>query len=261
MRKRFSRVWIGFFLVAPLLADGPRVPATLDRNYQGAYPNEFTVQYDRVRLLVRQAQLEVSSQLGLLQYREGLNYPLTVRFEDQAPQGLEHALAYVRLRGDPQGFAQDLVINLSEAKNNPFDFDQIFYHEMTHAVMNDAVGGNAAIKIPHWVQEGLAQFISGEGPSRVEKLGGQVQRSQAFRIVADLDGPYTGLAYPSYYLAIRYLKDKHSINAVQTLVRNLIVGQSIMAALEDASGLTWERFRTNVRAYSTEKFEDFALPG
>ena len=39
------------------------------------------------------------------------------------------------------------------------DFDMVFYHEMTHVVMNDAVGGEASVKIPHWAQEGLGDAI------------------------------------------------------------------------------------------------------
>src|SRR4029077_18607640 len=156
--------WILMFATGSAHTDQApvRVAATLAQENHGPHQTEFTSQYDRVRLLVRQAQLEVSSQLGLIQYREGFQYPMTIHFDDGAPAGVEYALAYVQLQQSEKGFRQQLVINLEQLTAHPMDFDTVFYHEMTHAVMNDAVGGEAALRIPHWVQEGLAVYISGE---------------------------------------------------------------------------------------------------
>src|ERR1700674_5507255 len=88
-----------FFLI--LFAGCPsawsRYPAALEKDYTGRHQEEFVAQFERVRLLTRQAQVEVSSRLGLLQYREGFESPFLIRFEDGAPLGIEHALAYVRL--------------------------------------------------------------------------------------------------------------------------------------------------------------------
>src|SRR5712692_8246287 len=81
-----------------------RIPATLDHDYAGTHPDLFAQEYDRVRILVHLAQLEVSSRLGLMQYREGFQYPLTVRFQDGAPEGLESTLAFVHLKGSEKGF-------------------------------------------------------------------------------------------------------------------------------------------------------------
>jgi hypothetical protein len=213
-----------------------------------------------VRILAQQAQIEVSSRLGLLQYREGFENPLFIRFEDGAPEGIENVMAYVRISRSPAGFFQELVVNLDATAVTNEDFDRIFYHEMTHAVLNDAVGGEASLKIPHWVQEGLAQEVSGEGPDRLKEAAHQVHKSQAGALLYDLDGPYTGAAYPQYYLAIDYMHQKHSINAVQAMVRNLIIGKSVTDALEDATGLSWVKFQDEVRAYSLPIFQENARP-
>ena len=157
-------IFAALFLSRPALA---REAAVIDSNYRGAHQDDYLRQSDRVRILVRQAQLEVSVRLGLYQYQEGFQYPLTIRFQDDAPVGVEHALAFVRLLQTPSGFQQELVVNLGEMANRPADLDVVFYHEMTHAVLNDAVGGPASQRIPTWVQEGLAQYVSGEGDRRV----------------------------------------------------------------------------------------------
>ncbi len=254
-----------FLLLFPLisalpLASQARESAELVRDYHGTHQDAFTLQFDRVRLLVRQAQIEASARLGLLQYQEGFQYPIRIGFEDGAPLGIENVLAFVRLGRTSRGFVQELVVNLDEMASNPVDFDLVFKHEMTHAVMNDAVGGDASLRIPHWVQEGLAQYVSGEGDQRVLSLARRVHRSHADLLLSDLDGLYTGKAYPQYYLAIKYMYDKQSSNAVQAFVRNLIAGKSVTDALNEATGMTYPQFLENVRQYSLNVFQDKALP-
>jgi len=249
---------------APLFFSSPawaRYQAELVSEYDGNHKDDFTAYFDRVRLLVNQAQLEDSVRLGLLQYHEGFEYPLVIHFQDGSPAGAEYALAYVQLLQTPYGFAQELVVNLDAISAGPKqDFDKIFYHEMTHAVLNDVVGGEASTKIPHWLQEGLAQYVSGEGDDRVTQAAQQYKKSQVQALLCDLNGAYTGNAYPQYYLAIKSLEDKHSVNAVQALVRELIEGKSVTDAVEDSTGMTWEKFQEEVREYSLNVLKDKAKP-
>jgi hypothetical protein len=250
-----------FLIQAPARAEEPaRQAAVIDQDYQGKHPGEYAAQFDRVRLLVHQAQLEASSRLGLLQYREGFQFPITILFEDDAPLGLESSLAFVRFSKSAGHFEQQLVVNISELIAHPMDFDTVFYHEMTHAVLNDAAGGEATLKIPRWLQEGLAQYVSGEGDNRVELAAVSLHKSQAERLVFPLEGPTYGNAYPQYYLAIKYLVEKHSVNAVQGLVREIIEGKSTQDAIRDLTGLTWEQYTRNVAHYSLSTFRDIALP-
>src|SRR5437016_9158179 len=151
---RFFRLFIICFALSPCA--WARYPAALVQDYTGRHQDIYVTQYDRMRLLVRQAQVEVSARLGLIQYREGFQYPLWIRFVDGSPPGAESMLAYVQLMENNGTFAQNLVVNLDATAATREDLDRIFYHEMTHAVLNDAVGGEASVKIPHWVQEGLA---------------------------------------------------------------------------------------------------------
>jgi len=253
----------GFLVMAALALPAPaasRQEATLAQDYHGAFPDVFTSQSDRVRLLVKQAQLEVSARLGLVQYQEGFQYPLEIRFADGAPAGVEHALAYVQMSQGGADFRQELVVNLAEAAHNPFDFDQVFYHEMTHAVLNDSIGGEASARVPHWVQEGLAQYVSGEGEPRIVRVTQHLRRSQVQVLLCDLNGPYSAQAYPQYYLAIQDLYEKHSSNAVQALVRDLIAGQDASHAVEDATGLSWDDFTSEVRIYSLKVLQAHAQP-
>jgi hypothetical protein len=248
---------LALFLAAGVLADpaSPRQEARLVKDYRGAHEDAFNAEYDRVRLLVHQAQLEVSSRLGLLQYRQGFQYPLTVRFEDSAPVGLESTLAYVRLTSSSQGFAQELVVNLDELTRHPMDFDTVFYHEMTHAVLNDAIGAEATQKIPHWVQEGLAIYVSGEGEARVKKAAASVAWRDLPQLLWPLQSPYAAAAYPQYYLDVKYILDKGTINALQGFVRDLIAGESPAEAVRDTLGQEFAAFQQGVRDYSLKAFQ------
>lgn len=237
-----------------------RVEPQIMKTYTGDHRDAFLLQWDRVRLLTRQAQVEVTARLGLFQYREGFEWPLHIRFEDGAPAGIENALAYVTMSRTAEGFQQELVVNLNASERFSGEFDPIFYHEMTHAVLNDAVGGQAAQRIPPWVQEGLAQYVSGEGADRVAQAAGRVRKSQARALLHELDGPYTGSAYPQYYLAIHCMEDLHSVNAVQAFVRNLIGGKTVLDSIEDSTGLSWEKFQDEVRECSLKRFQDKARP-
>jgi len=236
----------------------PRHLATVQESYTGTHPDLYAEQHDRVRILVRQAQLEISSQLGLFQYQEGFRWPLTIRFDDQPMAGVEHALAYVQLLSSGQTFAQELVVNLDVMSGNHDDFDKIFYHEMTHAVLNDAVIAEFRRPLPSWVQEGLAVYISGDGEDRVKALAQRVRKFQAQALVHDLEDPV--LDYAGDYLAFRYLKDKHSINSLQAFVRLLTDGKSPPEAIEESTGLSWEKFKTSLKDYSAQTYRQFARP-
>lgn len=239
--------------------ESPRVAATLLATYTGSDPGAYAAAFDQVRLWVRQAQLEVSSQLGLLRYQEGFRYRMTIRFADGAPPGVEHILAYVSLGQDKEGFLQELVINVLAASKDSMGLQTVFFHEMTHAVMNDAVGGDATQKIPRWLHEGLAQWIGGDGEKRLKELTSQYKRASFLHYGYDLDQPDTFLAYPEYYLGVKFILDKKGINSLQALVRNLISGMPFDRALEDSCSLKVPAFKAAVRDYSYNYFQDRAL--
>jgi len=236
----------------------PRFTASFQTSYDGRHTDLYTQEVDRVRLLLRQAQLEISSQLGLLQYQEGFRCPLTVRFDDAPASGVEFDLAYVRPVPTIHGFAQEMVINLDVMAQHPGDFDRIFYHEMTHAVLIDAVSSLYNRALPSWVQEGLAVYISGEGPERVRALAQRYRKSQVKAAVRDLQEP--ALDYARDYLAFKTMVDKQSINTLQTFVRDLAQGKLPEEAVEDSTGLSWDAFRQNVKDYTLEIYQSQARP-
>lgn len=257
----FLLFWLSFvLLVAPATAEkAPRYQAVLSPRYTGAHMEAFTGQHDQVRLWVRQAQLEVSSQLGLLQYQEGFRYPISIEFADGAPPGVENALAFVQMGENQEGFIQRLVINLAAPQEGSFELQTVFFHEMTHAVMNDAVGGQATMKLPRWLHEGLAQYIGGDGEKRLTQLCSQYRKNFFTQFRYDLDAPDGSLAYAQFYLGVKYILQRKGINSLQALVRNLIAGMPYDQAIEDSCAQKLPAFKASVRDYSLDYFKDKAL--
>jgi len=244
-----------------LWADSPpRFSAAFQTSYDGAYQDLYRDQVERVRLLIRQAQLEVSARLGLLQYREGFRYPLTVRFADSAPPGVENALAYVHMVQTSGGVGQEMVVNLSVFSAHATDFDTVFYHEMTHAVLDDALELKDLANVPRWVQEGLAVYVAGNGDTIVAEVAGRIRKSQAKELIQDLDQIHTYQIYPQGYLAFKYLNDKYSVNAVEAFVRDLTQGQSTMAAIEDSTSVSYATFKQQLQEYSLDIYKENARP-
>jgi hypothetical protein len=226
-------------------------------DYQGIHPDLFAREQDRVRLLLRQAQIEISSRLGLFQYREGFQCPLMVRFNDKPTAGVEHALAYVLIVPIAGRFAQMMVVNLDVMASYPKeDFDRVFYHEMTHAVLNDAVDSVYHRSLPSWVQEGLAVYIDGDGEARVKAAARSALESRAGTLVRDLEDPV--LDYARNYLAFKFMVERQSINTLQTFVRDLTMGKTPEEAIENSTNLRWDAFRRAVRDYSAEVYSEYA---
>jgi hypothetical protein len=259
--KKFLLSWTtaSLLLLPALTSADPRFTASFQLSYQGAYQDLFVQQQERVRLLVRQSQVEVSSQLGLFQYQEGFRLPLTIRFADTTNPGAEHALAFVHFVNSSSGLQQEMVVNLSVCAQNPRDFDVIFYHEMTHAVMLDAMGPEQALALPRWVHEGLATYVSGEGKERVHEVAQHFHKSTVGRIVHDIDEPGV-VDYIHAYLAFQYLKEKYSVNALQGFVRDVIQGKTAPAAFEDMTGVPYDRFRHDLQEYTLATLQNEARP-
>lgn len=260
VRIRTGVLWAGLAAVVSA-ADPLRIAPVIDPAYDGAHAAAYTSAIDQVRWMTRVAQQEVSVGLGLIRYQEGFRYPVRLRFEDSGMPGAENLLAYVSLGTTSGGFAQELVINVT-AIGQPLppwaDFRTIFTHEMTHAVLNDSVGGDASMRLPRWVHEGLAQWISKEGEGRLKGLDRAYTKSQIRQTPMDLENPPPALAYPLYYLGIRGLEARHGINAVQALVRLLIEGHPTQDALLESTGQPAERFYEEAERYARETLLDLA---
>lgn len=240
-----------FFL--PLKAQD-RHEWTLDENYSGAYPQTFQKLKWQVPILMRQTMINLSVKLGM-NYQEGWQYPIQIRFLDGAPGGAENILAFVQIgtTGDGQ-FVQQLGINLAAYEKEEFNFEKTFAHELVHAMLNDAIGGEAAVVFPVWLHEGLAVYGAGQGEAVVKAYTYQFSGYAEGKLINGLEGPHGALDYAEDYLALKYMYEKHGPNSLHNFVREVIYRKGdVPGAIQYTCFESWDKFQENARLFAKEE--------
>ncbi|OVE77814.1 hypothetical protein BVX98_01960 [bacterium F11] len=250
-----------FFLSPLLLFSKNRVQVDYLNEYSGPHQDDFNELQWEIPNLVRQTTIDMSIKIGL-PYNEGWQYPMTVKYTDKAGAGAESLLAYVILYQTNKGdFFQELHINLAAYAKQKFDYEKTLSHELIHAMMNDAVGGEAARLLPVWLHEGLAVYGSGEGEGMLRSY---VHRFYGFaeqKLLNGLTGPHGALDYVEDYLAVKYIVEAHGPNALPFFIRQLIEKDGkVEAAYEYSTGESWDDFITQSRKYAEDTIKEIKPP-
>lgn len=248
-----SSVFAALFLlnVAALRAeDAPvRHAWTLDENYQGPHQDDFTRLRFAFPNMIRQTLIDIAVDTGL-DFQEGWNHPITIRFTDGAPAGVENALAYVELFSDDTHVAQRLNVNLDAYAREKFSFDKVFRHELFHAMLNDALGLHSR-DVPIWLHEGLAVYAAGQGDQMLNSYLSQIEEGDEESFLNGLEGAHGGLDYVEDYLTVKYIRERHGINSMKGFVRQLVALKAdYKAAIQASCFEDWPTFEKNARAFA-----------
>lgn len=232
------------------------LPWTMNEEYQGPHQQSFQKIRYEIPILMRQTMIDMAVKLGL-RFEEGWRHPLTVGFVDGAPFGAENVLAYVQLGRSENGFFQLLNINLQAYEADSFDYKKVFAHELIHAMLNDALGGQAALKIPIWLHEGLAVYGADQGEKMLKNYVYATTGFSESQLINGLEQHSSALDYAENYLAIKYLAVKKGPNCLHGFVRETIKKEGdYKAALLYACNESWENFQRNVTSYSKEEISN-----
>lgn len=200
--------------------------------------------------------IDIAVKLGL-QFEEGWRYPLTVGFVDGSPFGVENVLAYVQLRSSEGGFSQVLNINLAAYEANQYDYKKVFTHELIHAMLNDALGGEAALKLPVWLHEGLAVYGADQGERMLKNYVYATNGFSESQLLNGLEGDHGAADYAEDYLAIKYLAVKKGPNCLKGFVRETIAREgNFKEALSYSCFESWDDFQRNVKEFSKEEIAE-----
>jgi hypothetical protein len=231
----------------------PRVQWAMDESYDGSEQTLFEQLRVKVPVLMRQTMIDIAVRLGL-DFEEGWAYPLTVRFVDDSPSTVENALAYTQLFSDGGRFGQYLNINLSSYHRENYNFEKVFAHELVHAMVNDAIGAQAALVLPIWLHEGLAVYGANQGEQMVRSYVYQYFDNAEHRLVKGLESPHGALNYAEDYLAIKYIHDKHGVNSLHNFVHEVILRKGdVPGALQYTCFENWPDFQKNVDGFAKEE--------
>lgn len=238
----------------PAFAEDPaRVPWTLDESYSGSHQASFNKLRHSVPVLMRQTMIDLAVRTGL-DFEEGWRFPITIRFDDQAPYGVENILAYVQMMQNTKGeIRQELVINLKAYDNESFNFAKVFAHELVHAMLNDSMGV-ASTKVPVWFHEGLAVYGAMQGEQVMESYVRENENANGSGLLNGLEGAHGGLDYLEDYLLFKYVREKRGINSLKNLVREVIQrGGDVPGAVRYTFSEDWNQFQANARQFSEEE--------
>jgi hypothetical protein len=246
---------LSLFFCSFVSADESRYNWQLDESYAGSHQDSYRKLLHEIPILMRQTLIDIAGRTGL-NFQEGWSHPINVGFTDDAPYGAENVLAYVQLLQTADGIEQELRINLPAYDHENFNFDKVFAHELTHAMLNDALGGAAAHVIPVWFHEGLAVYTAGQGE---QMLKSYVYANSGFaseRILNGLDGPHGALDYAEDYLAFGYIERQYGTTGVHAFIQETLRRKGdVVGALDYALHETWADFERNVHAYGEEEIK------
>lgn len=242
------------FLSSLHCAEIKRLEWSMDEPYNGRFPESFNKLRWEVPNIIRQTTIDIAVRLGL-DFREGWSCPMVVRFVDSAPTGVENVLAYVQFSVDEEGrFQQSLNVNLTAYEREAFNFNQVFAHEIVHAMVNDALGPEGMHSLPVWFHEGLAVYGAGNGDAVVDTYVMRYANDRDDFILNGLEGPHGALDYAEDYLAVKYIYERHGVNSLHNFVREIVRRKGdIPGALDYTCFENWSDFQKNVRTYALEK--------
>jgi hypothetical protein len=113
----------------------------------------------------------------------------------------------------------------------------ILKHELTHSFIRLKTAGNC----PLWLNEGLAQYLSGDSSRSFLPLARQAIAQKHFPALNQLEGPFIGMdsdraawAYQESLLATEFLMNSYGFSDVQRLLEHAGRSGSFLAGLRTA---------------------------
>lgn len=231
--------------------------AALSRTFSTAH---FTVHYDPsdpylARLMARGAEehvLRIARDLGC---RLARNRPFPL-YIYPTHMGLIDA-GRLQERRFTVGTAQSNETISVDASGVFESADTIMAHEITHAVIFRILG-RQAVRLPLWVNEGLAQHESEEYSDRARTTVAEAAAADSLIPLANLANSFpdkrTDLAYAQSFLAVRHLTDTYGKSAPRKLLAELARGGSFDEAMRKTIGLSAAAFEDQWYETTTRKF-------
>jgi len=117
----------------------------------------------------------------------------------------------------------------------------VFDHELVHVLIGRAF---APYQPPRWLHEGLARSFAGESSLETTRvlaaglLSGEVRPFSDLHLAFPEDARSAQLAYAQSTHFVTWIRAKYGDDAVRTMIRDLAMGQSLDAAVRNATGLS-----------------------
>ena len=244
-----------------LLAGEGAAAIHFEESYAGSHSAEFAQLLDQVKVIVPGALAYITGQWNL---PNTLHYPLIVIVTETPPNlPAGAAAAYVRSVTAGGALRQTLIVDLGYHLLYPAEnLDDLLYHEMAHAVLQDAVTSPNAAGISQWFNEGLAQSITREGHDRTAEDFKRFGHSDARAISCDLNGhvdtfyhgEYNFGCYTYFYLTVQRLIQRGGKDTVVKMIAGLHDGRPLPDLIAQLTRLDWPAFQQDAEQYARDVF-------
>ncbi|MFW6108760.1 MAG: peptidase MA family metallohydrolase [bacterium] len=197
----------------------------------------------QVKALLPEAQAELEATLGLRVRGGGLVVlcPTTESFREATP-GMDHrhtlGVAYPR--------RSTIYLNCQAVERAPYEnFAITLRHELSHVVVGEVVRRGHR-RVPLWFDEGLAVWTSGKVPLYNPQAFELAVRARSLPPLAALSRRFPenrtqrGVAYEQSESFVRYLVQRHGIEAVRQILRAAARGVEFETAFRQATGQSVE---------------------
>ncbi len=134
---------------------------------------------------------------------------------------------------------------------------RVLKHELAHSFINQLSGG----RCPHWLNEGIAQFLE---PKTLGSDGHQLAilyKSQNYIPLNILEGSFMNFSGPQAYLAyaeslaaVTYISDTYGMSDIQRILQSLSQGSSTEAAMRATIHSDYGSFESDLARYLADKY-------
>ncbi len=127
----------------------------------------------------------------------------------------------------------------------PARMDGIIWHELAHCFVTG--------KVPDWYGEGICTYIAGD-PHFVAFF--RQQKQEVKEIDAEIDFKYT---YGRGWAFFEWMEAKHGAEKVKKFVALVATGKTPAEAASEATGLTWEKVKSDECAWSKKWIAELSI--
>jgi tetratricopeptide (TPR) repeat protein len=152
-----------------------------------------------------------------------------------------------------------LRIPVSGLSSMTSELSRVLKHELAHSFINSITAG----RCPHWLNEGIAQFLepkslSGDGRQLAQLF--KTQREVPLNVLEGSFMQFSGseayLAYAESLAAVSYINDTYGLSDIQRILERIGQGSSTEAALRATIHSDYGQLESELGKYLSDKYGD-----
>lgn len=224
--------------------------------YKGKFSDQSIVRKNIVQIQGKANRLlkKTLSRLGMVETIGKIDIYFTADFKINEKEF--NVITYTSNKNNKR--RQIILFNVRHLMFDSYDIEKKLIHELTHAVMRDAMRENYRL-LPRWFREGIAVWSASQIESKKKYLvsGSVFIDKKPLLLINGLEGKHTLDDYLEDGLFFEYIESQYGHAAVKSVVQLVIEGVSYQQALESVLKNDWEKITEAASLYAKEEVSNF----